>query len=413
MMFARNEKKYQGLALLLMSILLATSGFAADWPQWRGPQGDGISKETGLLKTWPKEGPKVLWQAPLGQGFSCVAVADGRVFTICQQADGTWAFAFDEKTGKHLWKIRIGDPFPGGGFPGTRSTPIVDGPTVYLQDPQGDLSCVEATTGKEIWKRNILKDAQAGNLHWGIAMSPLVSGDSLYVTTGTSPKNGTITAYNKKNGEILWTSLKDNAAYASLTEATLGGQRQLIDFNESGIVGVSPKDGKELWRYNWKTKKQIYGVNPIVQGDLVYVSSDYGVGCLVVKVDVKDTTTSVKEVYQSKAMKNHFSTPVLIDGYLYGFDSGEFACIKLDTGEKKWSVPALGKGAFTVADGLAYILSEKGLLILAKLTPEKMEKITEVDGLVGPRCWTMPVVANGNLFIRDESKLLCLDVKAH
>jgi outer membrane protein assembly factor BamB len=392
-------------------IMLAGAAFGKDWPQWRGPNHDGISKETGLLKTWPQAGPKVLWQAPLGLGYSCVAVADGRVFTQFQKDGAQWAVALDEKTGKELWKIRTGDEYKVMQFDGPRSTPTVDGKRVFVADAQGNLLCLEAATGKTVWQKNILKDFSAQNLQWGVSMSPLIDGNLVLVNGGQS-KGASILALNKKDGTLAWKSQDDKGGYASPNVYEIGGQRQAVFFTGEAVVGISPQDGKLLWRHPWATKYDVNAAMPVVKGDHVFVSSGYGSGCALLKIDLK-ATPPVKEVWKSKVMKAHFNAPILLGDYLYGFDEAALVCVNFMTGKKMWEQAGLSKGAIFYADGLAYIVGEKGNLVLGKVSPEKFEKLAEVNGLIsGPRAWTMPVVANGRLYLRDEAKLVCLDVKA-
>lgn len=398
-------------AVLAGLILLAGSAFAKDWPQWHGPNRDGISKETGLLKTWPKEGPKVLWQTPLGLGYSCVAVADGRVFTQFQKDGAQWAVALDEKTGKELWKVRTGDEYKVMDFHGPRSTPTVEGKLVYLADAQGNLLCLEAATGKIVWQQNILKEFSAQNLQWGVSMSPLIDGDLVLVNGGQS-KGASILALNKKDGKLVWKSQDDKGGYASPNIYKISGQRQAIFFTGEAVLGVAPKDGKLLWRHPWATKYDVNAATPVIKGDYVFVSSNYGAGCALLKIDLK-ATPPVKEVWKSKVMKAQFGTPVLLGDFLYGFDDATLVCVDYMTGKKMWEQPGLNKGALCYADGLVFIVGEKGNLVLGKVSPEKFEKIAEVNGLIaGPHAWTMPVVANGRLYLRDEAKLVCLDVKA-
>jgi len=395
----------------LVALTLLGSAYAKDWPHWRGPQGDGISQETGLLKAWPSSGPKILWEAPLGAGFSSFAVVEGRVLTQYQTEEGEFLAAFDEPTGKPLWKLRTGDPYiDRQGFHGPRATPTVEDGKVYALDAIGNLVCAEAASGKVIWQKNVLKELGGQNTTWGLAQSPFIDGPLLYIMAGLS-KGNSVAALDKKSGNVVWKALDDLAGYATPVKAVIGGMPQIIFFTGSEIVALTPKDGKKLWSVPWKTMYDINAAMPIVRGDKVFISSGYNTGCALIQVDPK-ATPAVKEIYKNKNMRCKFQTPALLGDYVYGADDNQLRCIKFDTGEVQWTQQGFEMASIMMADGLATIQGQKGNLALAKLTPEKFEKISEFDGLIkGGHCWTPPVVANGKLFIRDVTKMFCLDIK--
>jgi outer membrane protein assembly factor BamB len=396
--------------------MAATSAFCDDWPQWRGPNRDAISLETGLMDSWTSGGPKLLWQKPLGEGFSCMAVAQGRVFTLFQDPKGQYLASLDEKTGDKLWTVRTGDFYEDRmGGNGPRSTPTVDGSRVYVFDALGNLVCVEAASGKEVWRCDTLKKFGAKNLTWAASMSPLVDGEKLIVNVGESD-GSSIVAFDKATGDVIWKALNDAAGYSSPIERTIGGALQLVFFNATGALGVTPDKGDVLWRFPWKTSYDVHAATPIVRDDLVFITSGYNSGCALFRVDLKAPVDKrATEVWRSKIIRSHFGTPVLIDGYLYGFDEKTFRCVDFMTGEGKWEDKGFQKGSLVLAGGMAYVLGEKGRLALAKLSPEKLEIVSEVANpgeISNVKCWTMPVVANGRLFLRDQSKIVCLDVKA-
>lgn len=406
-MFFRKCKRVlwaAGLALLTMQAP------AADWPQWRGPQGDGISRETGLLKQWPAGGPKKLWETALGSGYSAPSIVGGRIFVAYQKDGQQWATALEEKTGKELWKVQSGKEYKNASFDGPRVQPVVDGERVYCLDALGNLQCLQTKDGKEVWKKNILDEYQAKNVQWGVSAGPLVDGERLIVTPGES-KGASVVALDKKTGKELWRALDDKAGYAATMKLTLGGKPQIVIYNGFGLVGLVPETGKTMFRYPWPTQHAINSAQPVWQGDTVFISSGYGQGCALVKVDA-ELSSGCQTVWRSKVMKNHFNSMVVIDDYIYGFDDRELVCVEYKTGQLKWRRKGFDKGTLLWADGLAYVLGEKGNLVLAKLTPEKFELLAEVKGLVSTkRAWTMPVIANGRLYLRDEEKLVCLDIK--
>lgn len=396
--------------LAAIAILAARPAAAEDWPQWRGPQQDGISKETGLLKQWPAEGPKVLWQKPLGAGFACMSVAGGHIFTQLQIPEGQFVVALDDKTGNELWRVRVGDPYQGDGFPGPRSQPTVDGTHLYVTGSTGQVLCLDTATSKTLWQINVFEKFGGKLAMWGLADSPLVEGDRLYVYAGNS-LGAAVVALNKNNGEVIWKSGDESATFSSPMRAKIAGAETLVVFSNMSLLGFAPDTGKPLWSFPWPTKPEINVAQPIVAGDNIFIGSGYNHGCALVHIDLA-TSPSAKQVYANKLMRAHFNTPVLVDGYVYGFDDSTLRCLKLDDGTSKWENKDFGKGSLTVADGLAYILGEKGNVALAKLTPEKLEIISEAKDMMSKeRCWTSPVVANGRLYLRDQENIKCLDVK--
>ncbi|MBN1866038.1 PQQ-like beta-propeller repeat protein [Candidatus Sumerlaeota bacterium] len=397
---------------IFLSCLAASSALGDDWSQWRGPNRDGISQESGLLASWPPGGPQEVWRVDLGEGYSCMSVSEGRVFTMFQRDGSQWLIALDEKTGDRLWRIRMGPAYDNKNGSGPRSTPTVEGTRVYAFDALGDLVCADTATGKEIWRCQTLTEFGAKNLAWAVSMSPLVDGEKLLANVGES-NGSSIVAFDKNNGKVIWKALDDMAGYSSPMEHKMGDKREIVFFAGTGALGLNPENGELLWRFPWKTSYDVHSATPILQDDLVFISSAYDVGCALLRIDLDAAPDArVKEVWRSRVMRSHFGTPILVDGYLYGFDNGTFRCVEFMTGESKWELKGFQKGSLVIAGGMSCVLGERGRLALAKLTPEACEIVSEVEGLVGPKCWTMPVVANGRLYIRDESKLLCLDVKA-
>lgn len=407
----KRSGRFLMMTIALLGLILGGArAQAEDWPHWYGPQGDGLCRETGLLKAWPAGGPRRLWQAPLGVGNSSVAVAGGRVFTQFQKDKAQWAVALDEKTGRQLWKIKTGEEFKqNNGGTGPHATPAVDGPRIYILDALGNLFCLEAATGRTIWQQNIFKTFGTQNPGWGASASPMVDGGRLLLVVG-NPNGAALVALDKMTGKLAWKSLSCPAGYASPLPWRLDGQRQMVFFTGDSVVGLVPETGKPLWRFPWTPFDLSNAAMPVPQGNKLFISSGYLQGCALIKVDLKETTPA-QTVWKSKVIQSRFTAPILRDGYLFSFDTSNYRCVEFATGRLKWQQPGFHEGSHLWADGLFYILDEKGSLTLARLSPEKFEKLAEVKGLVGPKCWTMPVIANGRLYIRDESKLLCLDVK--
>lgn len=395
--------------IALVAVVWASYVQAADWPRYHGPDNNGISKETGLLKEWPEGGPKVLWTQTLGQGYSSVAVAKGRVYTMFQNAEGQHVVAFDEKTGNQLWKFRTGpiwnDP---NGKHGTRATPTVDGDRVYALDTNGEFVCLSADKGEKIYQQNILTMANAPNIKWGMAQSPFIVDDIVYFNPGG--KGAAFMALEKKSGDVVWKSGDAIAGYSTPVRATIGGIDQLVFAAGKEIVGVQRSDGKILWSYPWETSYNVNAASPIVVGDMVFVSSGYKHGAILIKVD--PAKRSADKVWENKTIQAHFGTPVLIDGYLYGYKEQDLTCVDFKTGQDKWvDEEAPGKGQITIADGLAYILGEEGEMILAELSPSGCKKISSMRISPSADRWAPLTIANGRLYMRDDKQIYCLDIK--
>jgi outer membrane protein assembly factor BamB len=392
--------------------------FASDWPQWRGPKRDGVSTETGLLKQWPKGGPPLAWKTNgLGSGFSSVSVADGRIFTLGDRADASYVIALSEKDGKHLWATKLGRPGGGGGYPGPRCTPTVDGKLAYALGQYGDLVCVDAEKGVEKWRKNLQDDFRGGMMSgWGYSESPLIDGDNLICTPGGS--DGTLLALNKQSGQVIWRTkdLMDEAAYASVIVAEIGGVRQYIQLTGESVFGVGATDGQVLWRAARQGRTAVIP-SPIVHEDHVYVTSGYGAGCNLFQVTANSGKFAAHQVYANKVMVNHHGGVVRIGEHLYGYSDGKgWVCQRTKTGDMVWSERGkLDKGAITAADGHLYLRSEgsKGTVVLIEATPSGFVEKGRFDQPERSRqqSWPHPVIANSMLYLRDQDLLLCYNIK--
>ncbi|MEN9574269.1 MAG: hypothetical protein RL514_2124 [Verrucomicrobiota bacterium] len=401
-------------ALLLASVLTSTAA-PGDWPTWRGPKRDGISTETGLLKTWPKEGPPLAWKTTgLGTGYSAVSVADGRVVTMGDGPDGARVLAFDLK-GKELWQSEtIGKP--GGNYPGTRCTPAIDGGLVYALGQFGDFVCLDAKTGKVQWSKSLQKDFGGGFAGWNYTESPLVDGNKVLLTPGG--KQGAMVALDKQTGALLWQSKQwtDSAAYSSIVPSDFGGKRHYVQFTESSVAGIDAATGNLLWRAPRKGATASIPT-PVLNGNLVFVTSGYGVGCNLFKLQPAGGVIGTQEVYANKNMVNHHGGVILLGKHLYGHsDSGGWTCLEMSTGEVAWKNGGVGKGAVAYADGHFYCRSEggKGAVALVEATPTSYVEKGRFDqpDRSGKNSWAHPVIAGGKLYLRDMDVLLCYDVKA-
>lgn len=403
----------------------ALTAAGADWPQWRGPQRDGISKETGLLKEWPKEGPKLLWQIKdIGSGYSTPAVVGERIYLQSNKgADDEFVLALAAKDGKKIWTRRLGKVGPNRGpqYPGARSTPTVDGERLYALGSDGDLVCLDTDKGEVRWKKNLRTDFDGKPGQWAYSESPLIDGDTLVCTPGG--KESTLVALNKKNGEVIWKSAVpggDEAAYASVVVVESGGVKQYVQFLQKGVVGVDAKTGKFLWRYGKTAQNSPANIpTPVAHDGYVFTGTGLG-GSGLIKLNAKDGAIEVMPVYFAKNLPNSIGGSVRLGDFLYGTNGRGLMCIEFLTGKEKWQDKSVGAGAICCADGCLYLHGEEGEIALVEATPEAYREKgrfsppgqpPHAQGRMAPKAWAYPVVADGRLYLRDQGVLWCYDVK--
>jgi outer membrane protein assembly factor BamB len=395
------------LAIVLL-VVGQVSAQTANWPQWRGPNRDGISKETGLLKQWPAEGPPLVWKASgAGRGYSSFSVVNGKLYTMGLRGNREFVVAFDVATGKEAWATAHGGAFHNDRGDGPRGTPTVDGERIYALGGNGDLSCLDAATGKIVWSKNVLKEFGASNIQWGISESPLVIGNKVLVNAGGP--GASIVALNKADGSVIWKSQSDEAGYSSAMPLQVNGGTQVVFFTAARAVGLNLNDGRLLWEYTRPANNVANVATPIVKANRVFISSDYGTGGGVVEIKPDN---KAQEVWFTKEMRNHHSSSVLVGDYLYGFSSAILTAIKFDTGEIAWRDRSVGKGSLVYADGNLYCFSENGVVGLVEATPtgykEKGRFRIPQDSLP---TWTHPVVAGGRLYLRDQDTIYAFDIR--
>jgi outer membrane protein assembly factor BamB len=400
-------KAFIAIASITLLFSQAAAQAGGDWPQWRGANRDGISKETGLMKQWPTDGPPLLWKAAgAGGGYSSFSVANNRLYTMGLRGTREFVIAFDAATGKEVWATPHGGAFRNDRGDGPRGTPTVDGDRIYALGGNGDLSALETRTGKVVWSMNVLEKFGGSNITWGISESPLVVGDKLLVNAGGP--GASIVALNKKDGTLVWKSQSDRAGYSSAIPVTIGNTTQVVFFTHTRAVGLDLKDGKLLWEYGRAANNVANAATPIVRGNRVFISSDYGTGAGLVEIGAG----GAKEVYFTKDMRNHHSSSILIGDHLYGFSGGILTAMRFDTGEVAWKDRSVGKGSIVFADGHLYALSENGVIGLVEATPtgykEKGRFRIQQDALP---TWAHPVVAGGRLFVRDQDTIYAYDVR--
>jgi outer membrane protein assembly factor BamB len=407
-----------------------------DWPAWMGPDRTGVSKETGLLKQWPKVGPKLLWKvADIGEGYSTPSIAAGKIYLMSNRGNSDeFALALNAKDGSKIWESRIGkvgNPNQRPSWPGSRSTPTVDGDAVYVLSSDGDLACLDAATGKVRWQKSLRTDFDGKPGNWAYAESPLIDGDVLVCTPGGD--KAALAALNKKNGEVIWKAVvpggggpgggggrmrtsPNAAAYASAIVATVGGVKQYIQILTGAMVGVAAKDGKLLWRYNKMAGSTLCNT-PLFHDGYVFASAlarGGFTGSVLLKLIANGESVKAEEVYTSKSLAEHHGGVVRVGDAVYGATDAGLVCIDFKTGETKWQNRCVGKGSIAAADGRLYVRSEEGPVALVEAMATAYKEIARFeppDHSKKKNVWPFPVIAGGRLYLRDQNVLLCYDVK--
>jgi outer membrane protein assembly factor BamB len=392
----------------LFSCYRARTARANDWPHWRGPDYNGISNETGWQAHWPAEGPKRLWKASVGTGFSSITVSEGRAYTMGNLNDTDWVYCFDAETGTTIWKYSYAsklDPHYYEG--GTSSTPTVDGDRVYTLSKSGDLHCLNARTGKVVWNKNVHDETGAGVPTWGFASSALIDGDLLVLNIGDAGA-----AFDKSTGKTVWKSGTNPGGYATPVPFGLGKDRCVAISGWRTLEVVRIADGKTVWSFPWKTQYDINASDPIIVGDLVHISSGCGHGNALLKVT--DDKPSV--LWENKELQTHIASCIFWHGCVYGIHDNttgsELQCLDWATGKVKWANADFGKGTIMLADGRLIGLSDKGELMVIEPDPSAFKVISRAQ-VLGGKCWTVPTLANGRIYCRNaKGDVVCLDVRA-
>ena len=408
--------------LTALVLFLSLTTHAADWPNYRGPNHDGISTETGWKTTWPAEGPKRLWKATVGTGFSSVSVSEGRVCTMGNSNNQDTIWCFDAETGKELWHHSYPCPtdpnlFEGGptATPAMVDTRVLTQSLVYTLSRRGDVFCIEAASGKIAWTTNVAKALGLKIPTWGFAGSPLFIDTrstggpmNLYLNVGTAG-----VALDGFNGKIVWSSGAKASGYTTPVPCSFAGQQAIALCIASDVVALEIKSGKPLWQYPWKTDYDINAADPVIEADNVFVSSGYEHGAALLQIH-DDQPPSL--VWQNKNMRNQISSSVLFEGHLYGMDGNNghditLKCVEFKTGKILWNHQGFGTGTLMMADKKLIILGDKGELAVAEASPEAFKLIAHAQ-ILGGKCWTVPVLANGRIYCRNaKGDLVCLDVK--
>ncbi len=393
-----------------LPVLILSLSFlqAADWPQWRGPNRDGISAETGLLTSWPQGGPPVVWKTEgLGEGYSSLAIAGGRIYTQGQRGRQEFVLALDVKTGKKIWETATSRDFRNDRGDGPRGTPTLDGDRLYAMTGNGVVVCLEIATGKIVWSQNVAQKFGGEIPQWGYSESPLIDGGRLIVMPGG--RGASVVSLSKADGSLQWKSGSDSAGYSSAIVANVGGVRQVIALSGSAAIGIEEDNGEPLWRYGKVSNRTANIATPIYRDGETFLSSAYGTGCALLKLGPK----TMSEVYFSGDMKNHYSSSVLVGDYLYGYSDSILTAMQFGTGKVAWKNRSVGKGSVAYADKMLYLLGEEGVVGLAEATPDGYKEISRFTISKGSLpTWSPPVIADGKLYLRDQDHLVSYDIKA-
>lgn len=405
------------LTTLVLSGVLGTGAALAaepdpsvgtDWPRFRGPQQNGVSLEKGLLRSWPESGPKVLWKKPIGNGFSTVTTVGDALYTLAVEGESETAYRLREKDGEVIWRVSLGPVFPETFGNGPRSTPTVDGDVVYVLSATGRLHALKIKDGSRLWELDLVKELGATTPNRGFSSSPLVDGDLLILEAG-GKEGKAVVGLDKKTGKIRWSALDGKPGYVTPLAVTIDGVRQYVFVRtiEGDIFSLLP-DGTVHWRHPWKGGAI---ASPLfVPPNRIFASASEDVGSVLLEIGKSEGKATVKEVWNTRVMKNHFSSPVLYEGHIYGFDNASLKCIVAETGEQKWVQRGYGKGSLIVADGLLYVLSDQGQLILAEATPAGFQEKGKIKVMEG-KTWVAPVLSHGRIYLRDEDEMIVLDVR--
>lgn len=386
-----------------------------DWPQWRGPNRDGATVQTDFRSDWPTDGPPLLWQKPAGESHASVAIVKGRLFTTFREGPNEVIACWKAETGVEIWRYSYPCSYENEHGNGPRATPAVDGELVYAVGAGGMMRCLQAFAdqpqGELVWKIDLRRDFNAETPKWGVSFSPLVDGQRVYVQPGGTDGNSLV-ALDKYTGKLVWRTNDDPASYSSPVSASFAGERQILFFTANRLVSVRPETGESCWDYPWPSDQQCNIATPIVAQDYVFISSGHGPGCAVLKVEKEGDAWRAALVYQHRRMRNHFSTCVRHKDHLYGFDHGVLTCMDFRTGKIHWKERGFDKGTVLLVNDHLVVYGENGIVALAEAKPERYQERSRFTFSTRRAGWSVPVVANGRLYLRDQDKIACFDVSA-
>jgi outer membrane protein assembly factor BamB len=398
--------KFRASKLAGIACALQTAA-AADWPHWRGPNHDGTSRESEWRSTWDGD-PKTLWRAKVGEGYSSMSVANGRLFTMGLSGKSESVHCFDALTGAEVWKHSWPSTFKPQFYEGgTSGTPTVDGTRVYVFGQSGELMALDAKTGKPTWEKNVAKELGLKPGVWGFVGAPLVDDGRLILNAGTHG-----TAVDKNSGRVVWSSGTEDTGYSTPVPFTQGGRNLVALMGREAVFAVDRGTGKLAWKHPWKTKFDVNAADPIIVDGQMLVSSGYGHGAALLSL----TNTGASMVWENTKLRCQMTPGVVLGGHVYAFDGNAdekpaLTCLEWRSGKLKWRQDGLGLGTVTAAANKLIILSEKGELVIADANPNAFAPISRAQ-ILGGKCWTIPVLANGLLYARNwKGDLVCVDLR--
>lgn len=406
------------LALLLAAPMVASDAAAADpaasdsavdWPQYRGPNGDGVHPVSSFPIDWPKDGLDVAWTTPLGKGYSGITAVGGTLYTQYSNDGDEFLAAYDAASGEQMWKLRLDKERPDQFGDGPRSTPTVDGDLVYAVSAFGHLWAVSKMSGEAAWNVDLAEEYGAKVPTWGVSAAPVVEDGLLLFNVGG--KEGYLqAAFDKASGELEWHSGSGKPGYSLPLTITVEDVRQTIIFAGDKVVSIDPATGTEHWSHPWSTAYDVNAAAPVfVPPNQLFISSGYDTGSSLFELSAKDGKASAEVVWSSRRMKNQFSSSVYHDGHIYGFDNRSLKCIVAATGEDVWRKSGFNHGSLFLVDGHLVVLGEKGKLALVEATPESYVEKALFQAAQGKH-WTVPTLYGDLLYVRNEKDLIAFQL---
>ncbi|MBI3865947.1 MAG: PQQ-binding-like beta-propeller repeat protein [Planctomycetia bacterium] len=394
---------------------------AADWPQFLGPDRNGVSRETGLLTEWPDGGPKQVWRVAGGQGMSGLAISDGRLLTLVQKSGRQWAICLDAKTGQKNWERDLAPAYRNKMGDGPRATPAIAGGTAFVFTGEGILAALNMADGKILWQKDAVAEFGGEIAEYGMACSPLVAGENVVVVVGAP--EATVAAFNRNTGAVAWKAGKDDpAGYSSPAIMKLNGRDHLVVFHGAGAMGVDPARGNLFWHYPYVTDFNCNIATPVAAGGGVLLSSGENHGSVLLKITsnpaerLMQSTPAWESLGPSSVLRNEWQTSILLDGYLYGIDNvggagpvSHLTCVEAATGKRQWQQVRFGKGNPIAADGKLFVPTIDGNLVVVKANPQKYDELGRAA--VAGKIRQAPALAGGLLYLRDEREIVCLDMR--
>ena len=401
------------------------------WTGFRGPIRDGNYSDRPVRLDWPAEGLPVVWRQPIGGGYSSFAIAQGLAYTLEQRREQETVVAYELTTGREVWTYtydaRFSEAFSGEG---PRATPTYTAGRLYSVGATGEVHCLDAVNGDLIWRRNVLVDTGAENLNYGVSASPLVSSEMVIVIAGAGTDKNSVVAYELETGDVLWSALPEEAAYASPMKVHLGGRDQILVATANRVVGLDPYRGELLWEYPWQVFSGLACAQPVlVDSNRVFVSGSYGAGCALLQIGAPEAAVATaadsegdnetapsalpltaRLVWENKTLRNKFNSSIYYNGHLYGLDEGIFVCLDAETGKRRWKGGRYGYGQVTLVGEHLIVSGGKGDLALLRATPERHEELARFNVFKG-NSWTPPALASSLLVMRNAAEMVCLDLR--